>query len=213
MTPHDPRPMIFQPRVVPLLDHAQELEIGGGQIHGISPIMLPERVCVSCGSQAPHGRMHAKTLYHVNPLLYLSIFLNVLVFFVFYLIFRKKLDVRYYLCPACQQQRRGRILLCGAITSTLTVGTVAAFVLGSIELGVLGTCFANLGVLAASYVASPRLRITHYDEGIFSLKGASPLFLSTMLAWRRGELPSGEVVTRPDAREGDGTDGSLSVRQ
>jgi hypothetical protein len=157
---------------------ARAATVVGDRLVGRSPMVLPCG-CVVCGKDAANGRRINRTLYACPFWIILVILFSLLLGVIVYLIARKPLELSYSLCSECAQSRATKrwIAIGGWLLFVLLVA--AAIATGSMLLVIL-MIVAFVGALTMSVLAGSRLRVSGYQAGVFTVKGAGPTFLTAL---------------------------------
>jgi hypothetical protein len=143
--------------------------------------ILPQ-MCIKCGS--PSGvRMYTRNLSWSPPWIYLLLLVNLLVCVIVLLCTRKTIRCTFGLCDV---HRTRRVVGLWSCTAGVLAG-VAVVILGAVN---ESAAIALLGVLlffvalVSLIILSPLLRPTRIDNGVATVKGASPAFLAKLPAER-----------------------------
>lgn len=161
-----------------------DFDVLSGDILAYSPLALPADICVGCGSHEKRGKHYEKKIYYVPQWTLLLILINVIIMFIVHLIVRKRLDVTYYLCPQCLQKRKRRLLLIGAVGLLCIIGGVMAAMSNAPGIFLLGLVGFIVALIALVYFANPPIRARKHNDGLFTVKGASPGFLDEVAKQR-----------------------------
>lgn len=129
---------------------------------------LPLNICIATG-QASDGVPVTKKLQWANPLIALTILINLLVYFIVYLIARKTGELTYAFSPEFRKRRMYGILLAvvGPILSIVLMGV--GFGNNMEGLGLLGL-LGIVGTLIAGALMSQPFRIKKIDDNFIHLK-------------------------------------------
>lgn len=158
----------------------QTAEVGAlmaGRVSGTSPISLVED-CVKCGKDAAHGR-RINTTQHFSPRwVLLGLLAGLIPLIPLYFVERKTLRLSYSLCPECAgAARREKWIAAGAWLM------VAASVLVSIGLNDAWVLIASgvlfVAAVVASVLTNSPVIVNGYEDGVFTVKGASQEFLAS----------------------------------
>ena len=154
---------------------SSDFQIVGGKLMGVSPLDLPEEVCVGCGSNNSHTVRHQKKLYWATPLIYFFILINILAVAIAYLVARKKLELSFSLCHDCDAKRKQRLAIQIAVELACVLAFFSAFGFEGNTQGALFVTFGVLfiGSLILAFLFAAPLRVAGYEKGnqVFSLKG------------------------------------------
>ena len=97
-----------------------------------------------------------------------------------YLATRKRITVQYYLCPACADKRKIRTLTSSIVTFVAFAGLIVGAATGTWS---MIAPFAGAALVSSvawlAFASAPLKAVAHHD-GLFSLKGASPIFLESV---------------------------------
>lgn len=146
-------------------------------MRGQSPLLLPAHQCVKCGSSEPGGALHSDVLAYVSPIVWLTFLISGLITIIAYLLTRKPIQVQYYLCPKCEDRRKVAATTTSLVGIASVLGMVASLAGGPFEV-FLGAFF--IALFARILFVRPPLRAIAHDDGVFSLRGASPRFLQAI---------------------------------
>jgi len=151
-------------------------------------VTLPS-YCVKCGADQPEqekGHRKKKDLYWVNPLIYILIFFQLLIFLVVYLIVRKICKIKFSMCSDCTwKQRRywlGVLASIGGIVGVIALAVIS----DQAEIAWIILPLVISMIVFISFANGP-LKIKGYKNERFILKGASPAFLE------KASMPNGEA--------------------
>lgn len=140
---------------------------------------LPLR-CVKTNTPVAAAEAKAKTLYWSPPLLALTILLNVLIFLVLYLIFRKRVQLDIPLAAAGRSQLRKH----AAIAWAIVLGGVGCFVTGIVEpslvILILPAFLLILAGLIYGNIKATKLRVAKLRNGEAWLAGTCPEFRASL---------------------------------
>lgn len=150
--------------------------------HVVVPVdspRLPLR-CVKTNASVAPADAKSKTLYWYPPLLALTILLNVLIFLILYLIFRKRVQVDIPLSPAGRRLVRKH----AAIAWTIVIAGGALLVTGIIEPSLAALLLVGMLVLVGGLIygaiKANALRVAKLRNGEAWLVGASREFLDSL---------------------------------
>jgi hypothetical protein len=161
-----------------------------GKLYGPSPMVLIEN-CVLCGADARFGRgpRFNTARYHYPLWVFLGLFLGVIPVILMAIFGRKTLLIPFSLCPECHRARRRRRHIAWGIWALLPVwliGSIGLTLGGDVVL--IGALVVFFAALTASFLASPPLQISGYEDGLFTVKGFGESFLR-----QRGVTPPVEA--------------------
>jgi hypothetical protein len=142
---------------------------------------FPDR-CVKCNAPA-HGFKMKRVLYWQPWPYYLLIFLNLLIMLIVIVIVRKKAVLEIGLCQTHQARRKANILVSwGIMALGFGIIAIAAFLLKSILVGVLGGCTVLGSAIYAAIMVPPisAAKITKENAWV---KGVGPEFLAELPEW------------------------------
>lgn len=150
--------------------------VAGQHICSRSPLMLPQHVCVRCGSRKPGGVVKTETISWVHPAVWFTALISLFITWIAYRMTRKRIIVRYYLCPDCADRKKIRTVTAGTVAWVSAIGFFAGPVVGMSMFGTFFFTFLCSTVAWAVFRSAPLTAVAH-DDGLFTLKGASPELL------------------------------------
>lgn len=184
---HDGKELYYQSRregaPLPLAEGLSNARTDGKYV--VVPVdspRLPLR-CVKTNTPTAAAEAKAKTLYWSPPLLALTILLNILIFLILHLIFRKRVQLDIPLSAAGRSQLRKH----AAIAWAIVLAGVACFVTGIVEpslvILILPAFLLILAGLIYGNIKATKLRVAKLRNGEAWLAGTCPEFRASLPAY------------------------------
>ncbi len=143
-------------------------------------VLKPESVwpsrCIKCNSETDYKKQ--TTLVYVNPWIYLSLLINLLVTIILTLIFRKKFIVHIPLCAEHSKKRRNYLifqwLLVALLLASIVVGVVTE------EQAMAVVCIFLFLVIVISAIFGRLAYAAKFKKGYLWIKGAGRNYLDSL---------------------------------
>jgi hypothetical protein len=161
----------------------------GSYVRLKSPGAMPCH-CITCGTDEGLGT-HTAKLSYVNPWIYLTFFLSLIVLLIVYLVAIKRAVVTYSQCPDCAAvlARWSTISkVCAGVIVVALVACIAPIGDGAKPMLAL-VAFAGLVAYAiTAALARPKMRISKVSDGVFFIGHVTAAYRRRVSEWAPNDL-------------------------
>jgi len=132
--------------------------------------------CIKCNSETDYRKQ--TTLVYLNPWIYLSLLINLLVLIFLALIFRKKFTVQIPLCAEHSKKRRNYLIFQWILVAILLAAILAGIVTEEKSLAIV--CVFLFLVVVLSAIFGRLAYAAKYKKGYLWIRGAGRNYLDSL---------------------------------